>query len=60
MWIGRQKRLGMFVVWLKDAKLQNLLSGRKANIQVTVKVAFTQRLRTVTPSSFGNRQHDFA
>ena len=43
MWIGRQKRLGMFVVWLKDAKLRNLLSGRRANIQGTVKVAFTHR-----------------
>ena len=33
----------MFVVWLKDAKLQNLISGRRDNIQVTVKVAFTHK-----------------
>ena len=43
MRIVRKKRLGIFVVWLKDAKLQNLLSGRRANIQVIVKVAFTHR-----------------
>ena len=37
----------MFVVWLKDVKLQNLLSGRRANIQATVKVVPQAPLGTV-------------
>ena len=48
--------VGIFVVWLRDAKLQNLLSGRRVNFQVTVEEA----LSTGTPSSFGNSQHDIA
>ena len=47
----------MFVVWLSDAKLQNLLSGRRANIQVTVKVAFTHRYPKLLWDPF-DRQHN--
>ena len=54
------EKVGMFVVWLRDAKLQNLLSGRRANIEVTVEVAFMHRYPKLLWDPYGNRQHDIA